>query len=163
MDELAAAIARAQLKKLPGIVARRRAFVELLKKKGLTELKTVSVPEVPANVGHTYWWLRLGIRLDALNCTRDAYFDALCAEGVICGRDYKAARPVNGPWFKNRAGCHPWNNPLCQGDPCREFPCPNADRAMEENFILFIYESWGEEEADMIMDAFRKVDAVFAK
>ena len=34
---------------------------------------------------------------------------------------------------------------------------------MEDNFILYIYESWGEEEAEMIMEAFRKVDAAFAK
>ena len=103
------------------------------------------------------------VNLNALNCTRDQYFDALAAEGVNIGRDYKAARPVNNPWYKSRANSHPWNNPLCQGDPCREFPCPNADKAMEDNFILYIYESWGEEEAEMIMEAFRKVDAAFAK
>ena len=163
MDELGAAIARAQLKKLPSIVARRQAFAELLKAKGLNDLKTVSVPVIPAGNKHSYWWFRLGVNLNALNCTRDQYFDALAAEGVNIGRDYKAARPVNNPWYKNRANSHPWNNPLCQGDPCREFPCPNADKAMEDNFILYIYESWGEEEAEMIMEAFRKVDAAFAK
>ena len=58
---------------------------------------------------------------------------------------------------------YPWNNPACQGDPCREFPLPNAMAAMEENFLLFIKESWDVEEAEMLMKAFRKLDAAFAK
>lgn len=162
MDELSAAIARAQLKKLNSIVERRRAFVKMLVDRGLGELKTVSVPEVPANVGHVYWWLRLGVNLAALNCARDDFFAAMCAEGAICSGSYKAALPFLGEWFVNRRNNHPWNNPLCQGDPCREFACPNAMQAMEDNFILFIHESWGEEEADSLMQMFRKLDAAFA-
>ena len=161
MDELGAAIARAQLKKLPSIVARRRAFVELLKAKGLGELGTISIPEVPANVDHSYWWLRLGINLKALTCSRKEYFEALVAEGVPGFTDYWFARPANGPWFQDRRHRHPWNDPLCQGDPCREFSCPNADKAMDDYFILFIYESWGEEEAEQLLTAFRKLDAAF--
>ena len=163
LDELGAAIGRVQLKKLPSIVAARRAFVARLIDKGLADLKAVAVPEVPASCVCTYWWMRLGIRLDALNCTRAEYFEALLAEGVSANPSYRAARPDLGPWFRNRAGSHPWNNPLCQGDPCRDFPCPNADRAIDENFNLVVYESWGDEEAEMIMDAFRKLDAAFAK
>ena len=34
---------------------------------------------------------------------------------------------------------------------------------MERNFILFSHENWDEEEAEMLMKAFRKVDAAFAK
>ncbi len=163
MDELSAAIGRAQLKKLPSIVAARRAFVARLKEKGISDLKAVAVPEIPTGNECTYWWWRLGIRLDALNCTRKEYFDVLLAEGVVAAPSYRGARVDLGPWFKSRAGSHPWNNPLCQGDPCRDFPCPNADRAVEENFNLIVYESWGEEEAEMIMDAFRKLDAALTK
>ena len=162
MDELGAAIGRVQLKKLPSIVSARRAFVAVLREKGLSDLKAVAIPEVPAGHECTYWWWRLGIRLEALSCTREEYFDALRAEGVSVNPSYRAARPDLGPWFQNRAVSHPWNNPLCKGDPCRDFPCPNADRAMEENFNLIVYESWGEEEAEMIVDAFRKLDAAFA-
>jgi len=34
---------------------------------------------------------------------------------------------------------------------------------MEDNFLFYIFESWDEEEADMLMTGFRKVDAAFAK
>ena len=162
MDELHAAIGRAQLKKLPGIVAGRRRFVELLKSMGIDELKTISVPEALPGTVNSYWWMRLNVNLTALTCSRKEFFDALMAEGVPVSPDYKAALPSTFPWFQDRANKHPWNNPLCQGDPCREFPLPNAMQAMEDNFLFFIKESWDVEEAEMVMNAFRKVDAAFA-
>jgi dTDP-4-amino-4,6-dideoxygalactose transaminase len=163
MDELHAAIGRAQLKKLPGIVAGRRRFVELLKNRGLEELKTISFPDALPGTVNSYWWLRLNVNLKALNCTREEFFAAMAAEGVPAASNYKAALPSTFPWFKDRQNKYPWNNPLCQGDPCREFPIPNAMQAMEDNFLVYILESWEEEEADMLMNAWRKLDAAFAK
>ena len=162
MDELHAAIGRAQLKKLPGIVAGRRRFAELLKSMGLNELKTISAPEALPGTINSYWWMRLNVNLAALNCTRQEFFAAMAAEGVPVSPDYKAALPSTFPWFQDRASKYPWNNPCCQGDPCREFPLPNAMQAMEENFLLFIRENWDVEEAEMLMNAFRKLDAAFA-
>ena len=132
-------------------------------KRGMGELKTISVPEALPGTVNSYWWMRLKIDLDAISCPRSEYFAALSAEGVPISSHYKAALPSTFPWFQDRQNKHPWNNPLCQGDPCREFLLPNAMQAMEENFLFFILESWEEEEADMVMDAFRKVDAAFAK
>lgn len=163
MDELHAAIGRAQLKKLPKIVAGRRRFVELLMTRGLGELKTISVPRALPGTTSSYWWMRLQVDLERLNCSRETFFEAMTAEGVSLLASYKGAMPSTFPWFRDRAGCHPWNNPLCQGDPCRDFPLPNVTDAMEKNFLLFIMESWEEEEADMLMEAFRKLDAAFAK
>lgn len=163
MDELHAAIGRAQLKKLPGIVAGRRRVAEQLIQKGLGDLKTVIVPETAPNAVNSYWWMRLKINLAAINCGREEYFKALAAEGAPVAPNYKAALPSTFPWFQNRETKHPWNNPLCQGNPCREFPLPNAMAAMEETFLFFILESWDEEEIDMLVKAFRKVDAAFAK
>ena len=163
MDELHAAIGRAQLKKLPGIVAGRRRFVELLMNRGLGELKSISVPEALPGTVNSYWWLRLKINENAINCPKGDYFAALSAEGVPISSNYKAALPSTFPWFQDRKNKHPWNNPLCQGDPCREFHLPNVMKAMEENFLFFILESWEEEEADMVIEAFRKLDAAFAK
>ena len=163
MDELHAAIGRAQLKKLPGIVAGRRRFVELLKARGLEDLKTISFPDALPGTVNSYWWLRLNVNQQALNCTRDEFFAAMAAEGVPVSPNYKAALPSTFPWFQDRQNKYPWNNPLCQGNPCREFPIPNAMQAMEDNFLVYILESWEEEEADMLMNAWRKLDAAFAK
>ena len=46
MDELHATIGRIQLKKLPTIVGKRRAFVQLLKDKGIGEIESIIVPEL---------------------------------------------------------------------------------------------------------------------
>ena len=55
------------------------------------------------------------------------------------------------------------NNPLCQGDPCRDIPCPNVMQSMEDNFNFTIYENWGSDEADMIIKAFQKLDKAFTR
>ena len=163
MDELHAAIGRVQLKKLPGIVAGRRRFVELLKKQGLEDLKTISFTEALPGTVCSYWWLRLQFNAAKCSCSRDEFFAAMAAEGVSIMASYRLAMPTNFTWFQERASRHPWNNPLCQGDPCREFPLPNAVQAVNENFICYIMENWDEAEAAMIMEAFRKLDAAFAK
>ncbi len=163
MDELHAAIGRVQIPKLKTIVANRQKFVELLKSKGMGNLKAIKIPQLKPGFEHCYWWWRLTVNIDALNCTKEEYCAALAAEGVQIVANYSAALPARMEWFQNRAEKFPWNNPCYKGDPNWQFPCPNATRAMKENFILFINESWGEEEAELIMKAFKKVDAELTK
>lgn len=163
LDELHAAVARAQLKKLPGIVARRRAAVEALKRKGFALLRSVSIPELPPGFEHCYWWWRLKFNAGNMNCTKEEFCAALTAEGVNVIPGYHAALPAKMEWFRRRAGLHPWNNPLYRGDPAAEYPTPNCDRAMEEHFILPVLESYGERETDGIAAAFRKIEAYYAK
>lgn len=163
MDELHAVIGRVQIKKLPGLVARRQAFVKLLINKGLDQLQVVKIPPLPKWADHCYWWWRLKLDLAALACGRDDFFAALAAEGLGVMPDYRAALPATMTWFQDRAEQFPWNAPQYQGNPRQEFPCPNADASMIEHFILPIYESWGEVEAEAIMQAFHKVEAALAK
>ena len=87
----------------------------------------------------------------------------LNAEGVELLPNYYAARPARQMWFANRAECHPWNNPLYKGDPQAEYLTPNCDKTMATDFNFFMYESYGETEADKIMAAFKKVTDAFVK
>ena len=162
MDEIHAVIGRVQLKKLTALVARRKAFVELLTRKGMNQLKVVKIPKLPVWADHCYWWWRLAIDLSALNCSRDDYFSALAAEGLVVNPSYRAALPATMTWFKDRAEQFPWNAPQYKGDSRQEFPCPNAEASVEQHFILPFNESWGETEADAILHALRKVEAVLA-
>ena len=165
MDDLHAAIARAQLKKLPGIVERRQAFVRMMLDRGFAELPGISIPQKNLKPGFEscYWWWRLRFVPEALKCDRAEFCKALAAEGVLISENYYAARPACMEWFQNRAEMHPWNNPLYKGDPAQEYPTPNCDRTMSTDFIFFIYESYGEKEADMCMEAFRKVTGFYAR
>ncbi|MCX6984524.1 MAG: DegT/DnrJ/EryC1/StrS family aminotransferase [Lentisphaerae bacterium] len=163
MDEIHAVIGRVQIKKLPHIVARRKAFVKLLTKKGINKLKAVKIPDLPAWADHCYWWWKLRIDVSALNCNRDEFCAALMAEGLQINPSYRAALPATMSWFQNRTEKFPWNSTQYKGDPRHEFPCPNANKSVEDHFILSFNETWGETEADAIINAIRKVEAALAK
>lgn len=167
LNDLAAAIGSAQLKKLPGIVSRRRAFVAMLIKKGFGRLKSVKIPELLSGAEHSYWWWRIEANTDALRCTKLDFCNALIAEGVKLASDYSAALPFAFEWFKKRnvfgTSQMPWSSPLYKGDSDREFKCPNTFEAIDKCFILSIRESWGEKEADLIFKAFKKVENVYSK
>jgi perosamine synthetase len=161
MDELHATIGREQLKKLPAIVAGRQQFVQLLKDSGLNDLQSITIPDVAANREHSYWWWKLKVNSDQLNCTKAEFCAAVMAEGVLMNPCYTGALPTTFDWFKDRANQHPWNNPLYKGDANQAFPIPNALEVMDNYFNLTIFESWGEEEAKAIVAAFKKVETAY--
>ena len=165
MDEFHAAIGRAQLKKLPGIVERRLKFVQMMFDRGFDKLASIYIPQKDLREGFQscYWWWRLRFVAENMKCTREEFCAALQAEGLSIAPNYRAALPATQEWFKDRANKHPWNNPLYKGDPNAEYPTPNCDATMSTDFNFFFNESYGEAEADKVMAAFKKVTDAFAK
>ena len=163
MDELHAVIGRAQLKKLPMIVEKRRAFVQLLKDKGIGEFESIIIPELLPTAEHSYWWWRLRVDRSKLTCSKAEFCAALIAEGLPVNPDYRGALPYTFDWFQNRADQHPWNNPLYKGNAVNEVDTPNAFAVMENHFNLGIAESWGEKEADEIIAIINKVERAYLK
>jgi dTDP-4-amino-4,6-dideoxygalactose transaminase len=163
MDELHAAIGRVQLKKLPEIVAKRRAFVELLKDKGIGNFKSITIPKVIPGGEHSYWWWRLVFNADEVTCSKEEFFAALAAEGLAVNPTYSAALPYTFEWFTDLKNKHPWNNPLYKGNAFSAPETPNAFETMKSNFNLTIAESWGEKEADDIIAIIDKVEKAYLK
>jgi dTDP-4-amino-4,6-dideoxygalactose transaminase len=163
MDELHAAIGRVQLKKLPGIVKKRQAFVQLLKDRGIGEFKSIIIPELLPTAEHSYWYWRIGVDSSKLTCSKDEFCAALMAEGLLLNPRYSGALPYTFDWFQNRADKHPWNNPLCKGDPLREPNTPNAFAVMDNYFNLNVSENWSETEADDIIAIIKKVEDAYLK
>ena len=163
MDELHAAIGRVQLKKLPVIVGKRRAFVQLLKDKGIGEFESIIIPELLETAEHSYWWWRLGVDSSKLTCSKAEFCAALLAEGLGITPDYRGALPYTFDWFQNHACKHPWNNPLYNGNAAQKVDTPNAFAVMENHFNLGISESWGEKEADEIIAIINKVERAYLK
>jgi dTDP-4-amino-4,6-dideoxygalactose transaminase len=167
MDELGAAIGRVQLKKQKKIIAGRQAFVATLKAKGLDKLGAVEIPEIADNAEHSYWWWKLRVNADKLSCSKMEFLQAVMAEGVLLAPDYSAALPFTFDWFINRSvfgtSEMPWSSPQYKGNAPREFACPNAKATMASHFNLAVAESWGEAEAESIVAAFKKVEAVLLK
>jgi hypothetical protein len=69
-------------------------------------------------------------------------------------------------WFTQRrvfgSSGYPWSSPDYEGDPDRQFPCPNAQEAMDTHFNLYYYESWGEREVADAIAILKKVDRAYA-
>ncbi len=162
LDEFGAAIGRAQLRKLPEIVTRRRRFMELLEQAGLGKLNCVEIPRQLPGAESSCWWWRLRFRAENSRVDKLEYCAALAAEGLQLTPQYHAL-PGDYDWFRDRASRHPWNNPLYHGDPSRDFPCPNAHQAVIDHFNLVVYESWAEPQAEAIAEAFAKVDAAYSR
>ena len=162
MDEFGAAIGRAQLKKLPQIIAKRQAFVEMLMRRGIGELETITIPKLPKGAEHTYWWWRLELNLEKMKVDKFTYCKALAAEGVPINPHYIGALPWKQEWFQNREKKHPWNNPLYKGK-VTPVNCPNAEEAINRCFLLMVEEGWGAKEADAFYKALAKLDKAFKK
>ena len=165
MDEIHAAIGREQIKKLPWLVGKRLESVDYLRKNGLSEIKALSFPTDNMKDGFESccWWYRIRIEADKITCTVPEDLKALIAEGVNLAPTYRYMLPMLKSWYKDHANMFPWNNPCYKGDPNAVYDCPNALRNMERDFPLYINESYQREHLDMILDAFRKVDAAYAK
>ena len=165
MDEFHAAIGRAQLKKLPGIVERRLAFVQMMFDRGFDKLASIYIPQKDLRPGFQscYWWWRLRFVAENMKCTHNEFIDALNAEGLRVSPNYKAALPAKMMWHQDRASKHPWNNPLYKGDPNAVYATPNCDKVMDTDFQFYMFESYGEAEADKAMAAFKKVTEAYAK
>ena len=162
LNDLAAVIGSVQLKKLPGIVRRRRRITQWLRQ-GLRSLKAVSFPEIVKGGNPSYWFLRLRFNAHAVSFDKAAFCKALAAEGLAVNASYNNM-PHTGDWFKNRhvfgTGKLPWSSPLYKGDASREFDCPAARKAIADHLLLTVYESWGKREADDIINIFKKVEAL---
>lgn len=165
-DELSCAIGRVQLRKLTWIVQRRRSLVARIAE-AISDLEVVSLPPQPAGAEPSYWFLRMQFHQENAVCDKETFCRALAAEGVLLSSSYRHAVPHLMDWYRRRAAFgtsgYPWASPAYRGDPNREFPTPNALSAMETCFNLTLYESWGEQEADDIAAALRKVARAFGR
>lgn len=165
LDELAATIGRAQLDRLPEIVANRRDFVNDLGSE-LTALPGVEIPEIVDGAAPSYWFWRLRVDPTPLSCSADRFCKALAAEGLPVTPRYDA-RPHTAPWFTEQrvfgSSGYPWQAPAYDGDPDPAVSTPNADAAIEACFNLTIHETWGTAERTDILHGFEKVSAACSR
>jgi len=138
MTELQAAVARAQLAKLPGVVAARRRTAARL----LDALAGLDGLELPRPEGHT-WWL-FPIVLTAGGAGELA--EALRATGIPARAGY-LAEPLNRApvWEQPVYGTSRF--PLEEYEPAA---CPEAERLVSETLLVI---DWNENYTDEHIDA----------
>jgi dTDP-4-amino-4,6-dideoxygalactose transaminase len=164
LNEISAAIGREQLRKLPASIKRRQNVVKQLMQ-GINHLQCVTVPEPIPQAEPSYWFLRMRYHGEGLTCDKATFCEALVAEGLPLGMDYRNAMPHLMEWYVRRrvfgTSGYPWSSPDYKGDRERTFPCPNAHAAMDNHFNLDIHEGWGEQEIKDAVAIFTKVASAY--
>ena len=116
LSDLAAAIGRVQIGKLPGLVERRREVVSRLEAGVLDQgLETVSIMQALPGARPSYWWIPVKVNVERLSCGRDEFVEALAAEGVPASDLGWGLMPHRMTWFRERRvfgmSGYPWASP----------------------------------------------------
>ncbi len=165
LNDLAAAIGRVQLRKLPRIIEARQRVAEGIRV-GLKDAKAVSLGWQAPDTQSAYWFMRIHVDATQIKVDKNRFAAAVGAEGIPVAATYRHI-PSEALWFKNRAvfgkSGWPWTSPAYKGDPNRQFPCPNAIAATDSHFNLYIHESCGDPEVRDIVEALLKVERAYLK
>ena len=163
-NELAAAVGRVQLGRLPEIVARRRRVAQSIAA-GLESIPAVSCAREVPGAEAVYWFQRVHVRGEGLTVGKDRFARAVAAEGIPVNPSYRYLS-AEAEWFRERRvfppSDYPWGLPAYGGDRNARFPCPNAVEAVESHFSLSIHENWGEAEVADTIEAVRRVAEEYA-
>jgi perosamine synthetase len=162
-NELAAAIGRVQLRKLPGILARRRRFVDILAGE-MQRLHTVSLGWIPPSAKAVYWFLRLRLDVSRLRVDKATFVETLAAEGIPCAVEYRAM-PSDAHWFRQRitygSSGYPWTDPRYAGDRQPACALPNCRASVANHFSIALHEGYDVQEARDIAAALLKVESAY--
>ncbi|MDG0811247.1 DegT/DnrJ/EryC1/StrS family aminotransferase [Cohnella rhizosphaerae] len=163
MTELQGAVGIAQLKKLPWICATRQRHGERITS-GIRGLPGIAVPLVTEGATNTCWFYMLRLQVEALTCTREAFSQALLAEGIPNGAGYIRHAVYMSPLFQERsayAGSHfPFElTDIAYGAGL----CPVAEDILRTAVTLPIKEFYTDTDIDEIVAAIRKVSLHFGK
>ncbi|MCX6050361.1 MAG: DegT/DnrJ/EryC1/StrS family aminotransferase, partial [Chloroflexi bacterium] len=155
LNDLASAIGRVQLRKLPASIERRRVRRRVIVanlREGLAELGLVSITPPRPGFESSYWFLPIQYHPDQALCDKATFCECLRTEGLAVMTDYRGGLPHSQDWFVNRRvfghSGYPWASPEYKGDPDRQFPCPNAQAMVESHFNLNFHENWGAREIE---------------
>ncbi|MFH1024959.1 MAG: DegT/DnrJ/EryC1/StrS family aminotransferase [Planctomycetota bacterium] len=164
-NDLAAAIGREQLKKLPRIIVKRRKVAGKIIE-GLKGLKAVSLGrELPHTEG-VYWFLRVCVDTSRLTVNKAQFAAAVAAEGLPVDARYTEPSPKR-PWFLERqtygkTGC-PWTCPLYKGPSRPKLDVPNTEQILDSHFVIYFHENYGAKEVRDIVAALAKVERAYLK
>lgn len=167
-NELACAIARVQLKKLIPLVEKRvilvQKFIQGLKD---MEIDCLVPPKILEGAEPSYWYLRLKFDKECVTCSKKEFLEAAMAEGVLMISDYHKGLPSTFDWYTKKKvfgkNGFPWHNPFYHGNPNSVYEIPNAMNTVASHFNLCVFESWGDEEVELILSAFKKVYDAYRK
>ncbi len=164
-NDLAAAVGRVQLRKLPEIIAGRREVAAALSR-GLEKLHTIRMVGDPPDCESVFWFLVFDVDPGRISVGKERYARALAAEGLPFASFYIPPM-TEWTWFRQRAvfgdSGYPWAAPEYGGDPDRPMPVDNF-YAMDKRLCRMDYhENLRQQDIEDIVAAFAKVEEAYAK
>jgi len=163
LGEIEAAIARAQLHKLPALVASRQRAADRLRA-GLADLPGLQLPVVADQATHVYYVFGMTLDPELLGRSRGWVVEALQAEGVLALLEGYQCIHLN-PLFRHRIGYgtegFPWKG-LASGDSTVTYTpglCPVAEDLHQRTFLglNLCAHPYTDPQIDQVVAAFRKV------
>jgi perosamine synthetase len=163
LGEIEAAIARAQLHKLPDLVASRQRAADRLRA-GLADLPGLQLPAVADQATHVYYVFGMTLDPELLGRSRGWVVEALRAEGVTALLDGYQCIHLN-PLFQHRiaygAEGFPWKG-LASGDSTVTYSpglCPVAEDLHHRTFLglHLCAHPYNDPQIDQVVYAFLKV------
>jgi len=159
LNDLSAAIGRAQLRRLPAIVRRRHDVGEAIKA-GLAGVDGVKLGWQPPGSYCTYWFLRVALTLDRFTVSKAQFVQALAAEGIPAMVQYRHIQ-AEAPWFRERKqNWCPW---LFRDRIRKEPRFPGAIAATDAQFNIPFHERYGKQETRDIVAALAKVASAYRR
>ncbi len=165
MNELQGAVARAQLKKVDGVIERRRAAAARIDA-AIADIPGLRAPQLRDGDRHTYWLYPLHVDSRALGVSCAEFCKALTAEGVPAYAGYVAPMyqvPALRDLQTYGTSGFPFNSPYTTrtGAEYKEALCPNAEAMAGSMLRILLCEGYTDQDADDVVRALRKVAAHF--
>lgn len=166
ITEPQAAVAAAQMVRLPQIVARHiHLGRRLLDGVAALALPGLLPPALDPRDTHSFWFCLFRLRPGALRCSRDEFVAALQAEGVSCAAGYIPKPVYRYPLFQNHdffAGTWPLRDAGLTTIDYRTVRCPQAEAMLADGISVPINPGLTDELIDQTVVAFAKVARHFA-
>jgi dTDP-4-amino-4,6-dideoxygalactose transaminase len=162
-NELACAVGRVQIDKLPDMLQRRRDFAQEVIE-GAKQFKSISFMEPSAGAQSAWWFLAARVNLKKISIDKSQVVKALQAEGIPAGADYWHC-PIEKPWYVHRRVLggegFPWEQ--CPEPPRRWTPAdlPNALATRDTHFPIPMHENCATQEARDILAAIAKIEKAY--
>jgi perosamine synthetase len=161
MTEMQGALVRAQLPRLPGLLARRRALAARLDA-ALAEVPGVQVPRLPAHARGSYWQYVFRVADQAADFSR-----AVRAEGVPLASGYVTPLYLT-PALRERRfygdSGFPFDTPYARPQPAfAPGLCPVAESAAAHLCYFPLHQGLSEEDVDDVAAAVAKVAHAFVR
>jgi perosamine synthetase len=157
MTELQAAVAVAQLRKLPSIVERRRDWCGALSER-LTGLDGLHLPEITPGCDPSWWFFMMRVEPETLRADADTFAQALQKEKLPVGAHYIGQCVYEYPVFTEQSFfARGFHSGMAFGQPYTKGLCPTAEAILDTAVMLSINEAYTETDLNETAQAIERV------